>query len=130
MGSKSSQIRPTRVLLCDDTRDILMLLEAEFGLHDDLEIVGEAADGLEAISLAEQLQPDVVVLDLAMPKMDGLQALHRILEVSPRSRVIVLSAIEASTIARRVKSMGARDYVEKGVPASDITSAVRRAAAC
>ncbi|MDQ3985146.1 MAG: response regulator [Actinomycetota bacterium] len=129
MGSNSPRIQPIRVLLCDDTPDILVLLGAEFGLHDDLEIVAEATNGMEAVALAEQHQPDVVVLDLAMPKMDGLEALGRILEVSPRSRVVVLSAIEAETIACKVISMGARDYVEKGVSADDIAAAVRRAAA-
>ena len=127
MGQEGSA-RCTRILLCDDTRDILVLLESEFDLHPDLEVVAQADNGREAISLAEAHQPDVVVLDLAMPQMDGLQALPAILEVAPATKVVVLSGFEARGMEPRAIELGARRYVEKGVPACDIAGVVREVA--
>ena len=118
----------TTVLLCDDATEILVLLEAEFGLHPDMQVVGEASNGKEAVDLARRHQPDVVVLDLAMPEMDGLEALPRILDVAPESRVVVLSAFEAGGVASRVLALGARRYVEKGTAATDIAGVVREVA--
>ena len=125
MGSTAPLESHTRILLCDDTRDILLLLGAEFDLHPDLEIVGEAANGREVISLAEAEQPDVIVLDLAMPEMDGLEALPEIRQVAPKAKIIVLSGFEARGLAARVMALGARRYVEKGTPASDIAGVIR-----
>ena len=119
---------PTRVLLCDDTRDIILLLGAEFDMHSDLEVVADAANGREAINLAASLQPDVVVLDLAMPEMDGLQALPEILRVAPATKVVVLSAQEAPALRPKVIALGARRYVEKGTPAADIAGIVKEVA--
>ncbi|MDQ3955839.1 MAG: response regulator transcription factor [Actinomycetota bacterium] len=124
MGRRTSP-RLTRVLLCDDTKDILALLAAEFDLHEDLEIVGQARDGAEAVDLARDLQPDVIVLDLVMPRMDGLQALPRLRAVAPESTVIVLSAFEEEVMARRAVDLGATLYIEKGTPASEVADAVR-----
>ena len=125
---QATRSRRTRVLLCDDTRDIVMLLAMELELHPDLEVVAEADNGRVAISLAETHQPDVVVLDLAMPEMDGLEALPGILEAAPGAKVVVLSGFEGRTMASRALALGARRYIEKGVPASDIAEAVREVA--
>jgi DNA-binding NarL/FixJ family response regulator len=125
MGKPAAETRHTRVLLCDDTSDILALLSAEFGLHEDLEIVGKATDGVEVIDLARDLQPDVIVLDLVMPRLDGLQALPVLRTVAPDSTVIVLSAFEEEVMARRAVDMGATVYLEKGTPASAVADAVR-----
>jgi DNA-binding NarL/FixJ family response regulator len=125
MGRDAENARLIRVLLCDDTRDILALLAAEFDLHEDLEIVGQARDGAQAVDLARDLQPDVIVLDLVMPRMDGLQALPQLRDVSPDSTVIVLSAFEEELMARRAIDLGATLYIEKGTPASAVAEAVR-----
>ncbi|MDQ4144077.1 MAG: response regulator transcription factor [Actinomycetota bacterium] len=119
---------PTRVLLCDDTRDIILLLGAEFDMHSDLEVVADAATGREAINLAANLQPDVVVLDLSMPEMDGLQALPELLRVAPNTKVVVLSGQEARALGPKVIALGARRYVEKGTPACDIAGIVKEVA--
>ena len=124
MGQEEASGIPTRILLCDDTRDIILLLGAEFGLHSDLEIVGEAANGRDAVALAGKLQPDVVVLDLTMPEMDGLQALPEIIRVAPTTKVVVLSSHD-SAIAPQVIELGATRYIEKGMSACDIAKAVQ-----
>ncbi len=128
MPLEATRTRVVRVLLCDDTRAVLLLLAAEFSLHDDLEIVGQASDGGEVVELARALQPDVVVLDLVMPRRDGLQALPEILAVAPGAAVIVLSALENELMGRRALALGARGYLEKGTPASAVAEAVRDAA--
>ena len=121
-------MKRTRVLLCDDTEDILLLMSMELGFHDDIEVVGAAHNGREAVELAERLQPDVVILDLAMPVMGGLEALPRILEVA-RTKVIVLSGLDASNVASQALELGAALYLEKGVAPDEIAEIVKEVAA-
>jgi DNA-binding NarL/FixJ family response regulator len=103
-----------RVLLADDTPEIRRLLRLNLELDGRFEIVGEAADGAEAVALASSLRPDAVVLDLAMPVMDGLQAIPVILESSPASRILVLSGFDHSRMEARAREQGAHGYLEKG----------------
>ena len=118
----------TRVLVCDDTKDIRLLLHTEFNMHDDLEIVGEAENGREAVELAESTHPDVIVLDLAMPEMDGLEALPEIKKVSPDSAVIVLSSYDARSIQSQALALGARCFVDKGSLPWEIADIVKEVA--
>lgn len=115
-----------RVLVADDHVQIRDLLRAqlEAGGH---QVVGEAGDGLEAVEKAASLRPDVVVLDLAMPKVDGLQALSLLQEAAPEARVIVLSGFDDTMMAERAVLAGARTYVEKGLT-MDIAERVREVA--
>ncbi|MFN2488451.1 MAG: response regulator [Actinomycetota bacterium] len=118
----------TRVLLCDDTEDILLLLSMELGFHEDMEVVGAAHNGRQAIELAQRLQPDIVILDLAMPVMGGLEALPRILEVSPRTKVVVLSGLEDGNMAARALALGADRFLEKGLDPDEIATVVKEVA--
>jgi PAS domain S-box-containing protein len=104
-----------RILLVDDNPDIRDLLRAQLEPLGRYDIVGEAGDGQAAIDAAAELRPDVVLLDLAMPRMDGLQALPQILEAVPGVRVIVLSGFDADSMAPKALSAGAARYVEKGL---------------
>lgn len=113
-----------RILLVDDNTDVRRLLRTKLegtGFH---EIVGEAADGQEAIEMAQLLRPDVVLLDLAMPHMDGLQALPHILTALPDVRVIVLSGFDQETMAEKAFALGAHAYLEKGLR-MDIEGAIQ-----
>jgi DNA-binding NarL/FixJ family response regulator len=94
-------------------------------LESDLEIVGEASNGAEAIELARSAQPDVVVLDLTMPVMDGLEALPRIREAAPGARVIMLSAHGTNDMEARAVAAGASRYLEKTATTREIVEAVR-----
>jgi DNA-binding NarL/FixJ family response regulator len=114
MDSNGAYDKPTRILVCDDTKDIRLLHNTEFGMHDDLEIVGVAENGREAIQQADRHHPDVIVLDLAMPEVDGLEALPEIRKVSPESQVIVLSSYDAPSIQTQAISLGACLFVDKG----------------
>ncbi len=115
-----------RVLVVDDHVQVRELLRAqlEAGGH---QVVGEAADGVEAVEMAAALGPDVVVLDLAMPNVDGLQALAGIRSAAPDSKVIVLSGFDGAMMADRAIEAGALRYIEKG-QSMNLVEAVREVA--
>lgn len=118
--------RPTtrRVLVVDDSDDLRMLLRMKIDLDATCEVVGEAADGEEAIRLAAALQPDVVLLDLSMPRMDGLEALPLIRAASTDTSVIVLSGFDHRMMAEKALAAGASRYVEKGAALDDLCSLI------
>jgi len=114
------------VLLADDVSDLRFLIRLALERTGDFAVVAEAADGAEAIAEAERHQPDIVVLDLSMPVLDGLEALPAILAVAPATRVVVLSGFDAGKMRERVLALGAIAYVEKGniESAVDVISSV------
>lgn len=119
----SIESRPVRVVLADDHEQVRELLKAQLeaaGHH----VVATASDGLEAVEETERLQPDVLVLDMAMPRMDGLQALARIRQNAPGVRVIVVSGFDAAQMADRALEAGAWRYIEKGL-SMNLADAVR-----
>lgn len=103
-----------RILIVDDAEDIRMLLRLKLAHQGRYDVVGEAEDGLGAVEQARTLQPDLVVLDMAMPKMDGLQALPLIRDAVPGVRVIVLSGFNQATLEREAMAAGADRYLVKG----------------
>jgi len=103
-----------RVLVVDDAEEIRMLLRLRMESRSGLTVVGEAADGVAAVEMASELQPDLVMLDLAMPRMDGLEALPLIRAAVPGVRVVVLSGFNQSTLADKALEAGADHYVVKG----------------
>jgi DNA-binding NarL/FixJ family response regulator len=114
-----------RVLVVDDAanlRDLLtLLLEAE----DDFVVVGAAADGAQAVERAAELRPDVVLLDLAMPVMDGLQALPELRVLLPSARIVVFSGYEEDSLARAALDAGADAYIEKGTSVLQLVARLR-----
>jgi PAS domain S-box-containing protein len=116
--------RPARVLVVDDSEDVRLLLTLKLGSVEGLEVVGEAPDGEEAVRLAAELQPDLVLLDLAMPRMDGLQALPLIRRSVPNVRVVVLSGFDDAVMADKAVRAGAARYLEKGTALSSLTQVI------
>lgn len=112
---------PSRVLIADDMEDYRTLLKILLS-DGSFEVVGEAHDGQEAIDLTCIEQPDAVILDLAMPNVDGLSAIPEIRRTSPRTKILVLSAFDESWMAEKVISAGADRYVQKDVSCRVITS--------
>jgi DNA-binding NarL/FixJ family response regulator len=106
-----TKLSTARVLLADDHELVRRLLRRAIGAHPGLEIVGEAADGSEAVVLARQLAPDVVVLDLSMPHMDGFEVAGRLRQDLPGCAILVFSDLEAE---REALEAGADRYLEKG----------------
>lgn len=103
-----------RVLLVDDAADVRFLLRRTLESDGRFEVVGEAADGVEGVRLATKFLPDVAVVDLAMPIMDGFQAIPLIRGESPATKVVVLTAFRGSHMAAEAAGAGADAYVEKG----------------
>lgn len=108
------------ILLADDTADVRILLRAVLEHAGEFEVVGEATNGAEAIDMAGRFLPDLVLLDLAMPVMDGLQALPEILARSPASKVAILSGFSADRLAGQALTLGAHAYLEKGLSPRDL----------
>lgn len=117
--------RRLRVLLVDDHEILRAGLSSLLAAEDGIEIVGEAADGIEAVDLALTLRPDVVVMDITMPRMNGIEATRRITEKLPGVRVVGLSMHAREDMARALREAGAATYVEKGGPPQALIAAVR-----
>jgi DNA-binding NarL/FixJ family response regulator len=114
-----------RVVIADDHAVVRQGLRTFLDLQDDIEVVGEAADGAEAVELAERLEPDVALVDLVMPGVDGLEALRSLRERSPRTRAIVLSSfIDDEKLFPAIRA-GAAGYLLKDVQPQELVAAIR-----
>jgi DNA-binding NarL/FixJ family response regulator len=117
---------PIRVVLVDDSDDFRVLVRMALDREDDFEVVAEAEDGESGVAAVAAHRPHLVLLDIAMPVMDGLQALTLIREESPGSIVVMLSAFSSSTGApERAVSLGASGYIEKGGGAPALVADLR-----
>lgn len=116
-----------RILIVDDHPIVREGVRQLLGTQPDFKVVGEAGDGIEALERARELRPDVVLLDIAMPRMGGLEAVRLIREAAPATRVVVLSMFENETYAHQALEAGAHGYVLKGEPSSDMLAAIRAA---
>jgi NarL family two-component system response regulator LiaR len=124
-----TEIKPIRVMLVDDHTVVRRGLRAVISVSDDMCLVGEADNGEEAIQLCERLQPDVILMDMLMPKMDGIAATKAIHERWPKVRIIALSSFKEREYVEGVLKVGATSYLLKNVSADEIVSAIRRAVA-
>src|ERR671932_2096826 len=115
----------TRCLVVDDHSVVRQGLDILFGDLDDLEIVGRVADGEEAIQAVEQLQPEVVLMDVRLPGIDGVSAVKRIHQVAPSVQFVIFSAYGDKRLLSDAIAAGARGYVMKGSPPEDLLRAVR-----
>ena len=121
-------MKKTSVLLVDDHSVVRMGLAAIINIEKDLKVCGEAESGAEAVKLAREMRPDVVVMDFMMPGMDGAEATEAVLRASPESKVLVLTTYGASVdIARALKS-GATGAVTKNLSNDELADAIRATA--
>lgn len=112
------------VVLADDTPEIRTLLRLTLEDQGDIEVVGEAGDGAEAVKIVSELQPNALVLDLAMPVMDGFEAIPEVRRRAPETKIIVLSGFDRATMSERALSLGADMYFEKGISFFDLAEKV------
>jgi DNA-binding NarL/FixJ family response regulator len=117
-----------RILLADDHAVVRQGFRMILAAQADMEIVGEAGNGREAVERAEELKPDIVVMDVAMPELNGIEATRRLAGSAPHTRVVALSMHKDSVYVREILRAGARGYLLKDSPAGDLVSAIRAVA--
>ena len=120
--------RQIRVLVCDGAPGFRALMRYTLEEDPDIRVVGEASDGEAGLLAVAQLRPDVVLLDLSMPRLEGTDAIGALRERSPESRIVALSGFAAAQMAGAALARGAHAYVEKGSGPVAIRDAVRAAA--
>jgi DNA-binding NarL/FixJ family response regulator len=128
-GADKDGSKRIRVLLCDDDTNIRRALAGMLATEGDMEVVGEAANGLEALGLSRTLHPDAVVMDLSMPVMGGIEATRRIVGEFPGIWVIGLSMFDDPYHAAEMREAGARAFLSKTGPPEDLVAAIRNRAA-
>lgn len=111
---------PIRIALVDDAEEMRLLVGMSLTLSGDFTVVGEAANGREAVALAEAQQPELMLLDLSMPEMDGLEALPLVLKASPGTCVVVFSGFDEAQLGREARALGATGYIEKGASLEEL----------
>ena len=119
--------RPIRVMIVDDHAVVRSGLSAFLLAYDDLEHVGDAAGGAEAVSQCMSLRPDVVLMDLVMPDVDGAEATRRIKEACPEVQVIALTSYKEDDLVQGALKAGALSYLLKNVTADELADAIRKA---
>lgn len=117
-----------RIVLADDHSVVRQGFRMILSAQSDFEVVGEAANGREAIELAERLQPDVLVMDVSMPELNGIEATRRLSEAAPRCHVLALSMHRDSVYVREILRAGAQGYLLKDSNDLDLRTAVRAVA--
>ncbi len=125
--SSSSRPNPIRVMIVDDHDMVRKGLATFLRVNADLELVGEARDGQEALRMCEQVRPDVILMDLVMPEMDGTTATRQIRDRWPEVQVVALTSFQEQELVREVLRAGAIGYLLKNVTVDDLAEAVRAA---
>jgi len=115
---------PIRILIVDDYQDWRRQVRLLLRGRPELQIICEASDGSEAVQRAEELKPDLIVLDIGLPKLNGIEVARRILQLSPNSKIIFLSQNNSLEFVQEALSAGALAYVEKEHAVSELLSAV------
>jgi DNA-binding NarL/FixJ family response regulator len=113
------------VLVVDDAADLRAIVRIVLELEDDFDVVGEASSGEDAVRLARELRPDLVVLDVAMPGMDGLDALSAMRDVAPGAKIVMFSAHDSARTVDRARRRGAAGYIDKTTGVVDLVGRLR-----
>ena len=127
VGAQDKGSSPARLIVADDHALIRKGIEAMLGSEPDLEIVGEATNGREALELCRRLRPDMVLMDVCMPQMNGLEATRSIKEENPATGVLMLTTYENPDYLLEAVGAGAAGYIIKDATCSELTGSVRRA---
>lgn len=115
-----------RLALCDDSAALVRLLQLVFQVEQGIEVVGTATDGIEVVDLCARERPDVLLLDVAMPRRDGIAALPHVLEASPGTKVLMYTGFASDSVRRQALDGGALDVVLKGGSPLELADVVRR----
>lgn len=124
-SSMMSQDKPIRVILVDDHKHIHDAVSILLNQQNDIELVGQASNGFEVVQLCDELQPDLILMDVVMPGMNGVEATHLIRQKYPQLKILVLSSFQDDASVMEMLANGANGYVLKGALASDLADTIR-----
>ena len=116
---------PVTVVICDDVTALRAMIRSALEADGRMRVIGESGEGKSAVREITRLAPDVVVLDLAMPELDGLEVIRLIREAAPDTGIVVFSGLEEEKAAPSVRSLAAARYLQKGAPLADLVAAVK-----
>jgi len=119
-----SRSAPIRILVVDDFQSYRKFISPSIQQKSEWQVVGEAADGLEGVNRAQELQPDLVLLDIGLPKLNGIEAAKRIRTLAPRSRIVFLSQECSAEVVAEARHLGASGYILKAHAHRDLLAAV------
>lgn len=119
----SSWVPPVRVLVVEDFAPFRQLITSALAKRSDLQIVGEISDGEEAVQKAKELQPDLILLDIGLPTLNGIEAALRIRQVAPESKIIFVTQESSADVVQKALNSGAKGYVVKTKAASELLAA-------
>jgi len=128
LGLREREVAPVRVLVVDDHPAFRKALSSALGLVPDIEVAGEAGGGIAALTEAEQLHPDIVIMDLSMPDLSGIEAMRRIHERRPDLPVVILTAHADDGVEREAREPGASGFLAKGTGLRDLVIVLHEAA--
>ena len=115
-----------KILIVDDQKNVRQSLTTILGLIDDFEVLGEAADGTEAIRLAAELDPDILLMDMSMSNLDGTAATRSIKQLCPEMGVLMLTMHGTQAARQRAYAAGVDSFVEKGIAMEELAASIRR----
>jgi two-component system response regulator DesR len=126
LPEEETRMEKIKILIVDDQKNVRQSLGTILGLIDDFEVLGEAADGAEAIRLADQLDPDIVLMDMSMSELDGTAATRSIKERDPGVGVLMLTMYGSQNARQRAVEAGIDDFAEKGIAMDELAHLIRR----
>ncbi len=121
---RGADMSSVRVLVVEDFAPYWQLIRSTLAERPDVQVIGEVADGFQAVQQAELLEPDLVLLDIGLPTLNGIDAARQILKLAPKSKIIFVSQESSSEVVQEALSLGAWGYVLKARAASDLLAAV------
>ena len=124
LGGNGLQLSTVRILVVDDFEMFRQFVVELLGKRPELQVVGEASDGLEAIQKAVELRPDLILLDIGLPSLNGIEVARQMRSLAPESRIIFLTQESSADVVQEAFSVGARGYVTKNMVLTDLFTAV------
>jgi DNA-binding NarL/FixJ family response regulator len=124
-GHGMARAAPTRILVVEDFLSYRQTICSILSSHPDFHVIGEVSDGLEAVQKAVELKPDLILLDIGLPSLNGIEVARQVRKLAPESRIIFLTQESSADIVQEALRLGARGYIFKGKAGNDVLPAMK-----